>query len=100
MSALTGVTYPPNIEDQAERDALAQEIKDWSIAHGLAVRPPPAVVEDNPRGILAMNAPVTLFPSPFPRSCFEEAVAIQKTYNELYASISNDEEFLGGLVHE
>lgn len=96
----TTYTYPPTIEDPAEREALALEIKDWSIAHGLAVRPPPAVVENNPQGILAMSAPVTLFPSPFPRNCFEDAVAIQTTYNQLYASISNDEEFLGGLVKE
>ncbi|KAM7192538.1 hypothetical protein V8F33_008299 [Rhypophila sp. PSN 637] len=100
MASLTGGTYPPAIEDSAERDALSQEIKDWSIAHGLAVRPPPAVVENNPRGILAMNAPVTLFPSPFPKICFREAKAIQTTYNELYASISNDEEFIAGLVQE
>lgn len=77
-----------------------QTTKDWTIANGLAVRPPPAVAANDSEGILAMSAPVTLFPSPFPKSCFEEASAIQTQYNELYARISQDEDFLSGLVQE
>ncbi|KAK3375503.1 hypothetical protein B0H63DRAFT_513425 [Podospora didyma] len=99
MASLTGGSYPPSLDDELERDRLAQVIKDWSIANGLAVRPPPAMTSD-PEGILATTAPVTIFPSPFPKSCFEEAKLIQKTYNELYARISQDEEFLGELVQE
>ncbi|KAK4661443.1 Glutathione synthetase [Podospora pseudopauciseta] len=94
--------YPPALDAGLETERLSQTIKDWSIANGLAVRPPPALVGQNqdPKGILAINAPVTLFPSPFPKSCFEEAKAIQTNYNELYARISQDEEFLGRLVQE
>lgn len=94
--------YPPALDAGLETERLSQTIKDWSIANGLAVRPPPALVGQNqdPEGILAINAPVTLFPSPFPKSCFEEAKAIQTNYNELYARISQDEEFLGRLVQE
>ena len=77
-----------------------QVIKDWSIANGLAVRPPPAIAGNDPDGILAINAPVTLFPSPFPKACFAQAKAIQQAYNELYANISRDEEFLSALVQE
>ncbi|KAK3692750.1 hypothetical protein B0T22DRAFT_475635 [Podospora appendiculata] len=100
MVSITGGSYPPALDNDLERERLALAIKDWSIANGLAVRPPPAVVGHDPRGILAVNAPVTLFPSPFPRSCFEEAKSIQTAYNELYARISQDEEFLEGLVQE
>ncbi|EAQ90938.1 hypothetical protein CHGG_02873 [Chaetomium globosum CBS 148.51] len=100
MSSLTGGSYPPTLDDALEKDRLAQAIKDWTIANGLAVRPPPAVASNNLEGILAMSAPVTLFPSPFPKSCFEEAKAIQTKYNELYARISQDEEYLSGLVQE
>lgn len=77
-------------------------VKDWSIAHGLAVRPPPALIasESDPHGILATSAPVTLFPSPFPSVCFEQANEVQIAYNELYASISRDEEFLKSIVEE
>ncbi|KAK4199040.1 putative glutathione synthetase [Triangularia verruculosa] len=102
MASPTGHSYPPTLDAGLEKDRLSQTIKDWSIANGLAVRPPPALVGQNqdPEGILAINAPVTLFPSPFPKSCFDEAKAIQTSYNELYAQISQDEEFLGRLVQE
>lgn len=99
MASLAGDVFPPPL-DAAEQENLVQVIKDWSIANGLAVRVPPAVVEKDPEGILAINAPVTLFPSPFPKACFEQAKAIQCAYNELYANISRDEEFLSGLVQE
>jgi glutathione synthase len=94
-------TYPPELTSD-ETEHLVSLIKDWSIAHGLAVRPPPSVVsvEADPYGILAMTAPVTLFPSPFPRVCFDQAQSIQEACNELYASIAQDEEFLKTIVEE
>ena len=98
----TAAAYPPAV-DEAERQRLVQVIKDWSIANGLTVRPPPAAVsatEAELASTLAMSAPVTLFPSPFPRSCFEDAQGAQHAYNELYAKISQDEAFLGRIVAE
>ncbi len=96
-----GEPYPPTLAAPEAQQLLAT-IKDWSIAHGLAVRPPPALIsaEADPHGILATTAPVTLFPSPFPRVCFEQAKSIQKAYNRLYASIAQDEEFLRDIVQE
>jgi len=93
--------YPPGLT-AGETEHLLSTIKDWSIANGLAVRPPPNVVsaQADPHGVLATTAPVTLFPSPFPRLCFEQAKSIQKAYNELYASIAQDEKFLQELVQE
>lgn len=99
MSAFVKGLFPPEL-NAAERESLAQEVKDWSIAHGLAVRPPPAVVPEDPEGILATSVPVTLFPSPFPKACFDEAKKIQQAYNELYANISRDEDFLRDIVQE
>lgn len=94
-------SYPPEISAK-ESEQLLTTIKDWSIAHGLAVRPPPAFIstEADPHGVLATTAPVTLFPSPFPRICFEQAKSVQKAYNILYASISRDESFLKDIVQE
>lgn len=93
--------YPPDLTT-AESDQLFSSIKDWSIANGLTVRPQPSILraETDPRGILATTAPVTLFPSPFPRICFEQAKAIQTAYNRLYASIAQDEGFLEDIVKE
>lgn len=99
--SLTPDTYPPAV-DEEERARLVEVIKDWAIANGLAVRPPPTLItaEADPNGVLATNVPVTLFPSPFPQVCFDEAKAVQKAYNELYAKVSQDERFLSSMVEE
>lgn len=100
-STVSDESYPPTLTT-AESDKILSTIKDWSIAHGLAVRPPVGFVspEADPHKVLATTAPVTLFPSPFPRVCFDQARAIQKSYNHLYASISQDESFLQEIVEE
>ena len=101
MAVSTARDYPPDLSE-TESEYLLSTLKDWSIANGLAVRPPPAFVprENDPKGVLAVNAPVTLFPSLFPKSCFEQACQVQTAYNELYASISRDEEWLGEIMSE
>ena len=93
--------YPPTITSEQE-EHLVQAVKDWSIEHGLTVRPSPAFISEsnNPHNVLATNAPVTLFPSPFPRSCFEDAQSIQRLYNELYAAIATDDAWLETIVQE
>lgn len=94
-------TYPPPL-DPAQEQFLVSTIKDWAIQNGLAVRPPPTFVSEDAgkKGVLATNAPVTLFPSPFPRSCFEVAKAVQTVYNELYAAITRDDKWLGEIMEE
>lgn len=71
MANKTWNSYPPEAtEDQLEY--LAQTVKDWTILNGLTVRPNPAFIsnESNPRHVVATNAPVTLYPSPFPKKMF------------------------------
>lgn len=101
MAASIYPDYPPALTSE-QSDYLLSNIKDWSILNGLAVRPSssfmPAGID--PSRSLAITAPVTLFPSLFPRACFEEAQAIQTAYNELYACIANDEDWLGEVVQE
>jgi glutathione synthase len=91
--------YPPSITPEQE-DYIIHTTKDWSIQHGLAVRPAPSFIpeEIDGSGVLATTAPVTLFPSPFPKACFRQGRLLQKTYNELYAAISNDEEWIGEVM--
>lgn len=101
MASISHATYPPELTQEEEQYLLAN-LKDWSIAHGLAVRPAPSFVEpsQDPSGVLATTAPVTLFPSLFPRSCFTEGLAIQQAYNELYSAIANDEAWLQSVVEQ
>jgi len=93
--------YPPEVTREQLQYLLAN-VKDWSISHGLAVRPAPSFVpeEQNPNGALAVTAPVTLFPSLFPRVCFEQAISVQAAYNELYMAIASDEPWLQQIVEE
>jgi glutathione synthase len=93
--------YPPALSAEQQK-FLVSAARDWTIRHGLAVRPSPAFVqpEVDPHHVLATNAPVTLFPSPFPRSGYETAVSVQTAYNELYARISRDEAWLGKIIEE
>jgi hypothetical protein len=93
--------YPPELFD-AQRQNLLSTLKDWSIAHGLAVRPAPSFVPSNldPGLSLATTAPVTLFPSLFPKGCFEESLSIQTTYNKLYSAIASDEKWLKPIIEE
>ena len=93
--------YPPELSDE-QREYLVSNLKDWSIAHGLAVRPSSSYVptETDPSGALATTAPVTLFPSLFPRVCFEQAQSVVQAYNELYSAIASDEAWLKDIVEE
>jgi glutathione synthase len=94
-------SYPPPL-NPAQEQYLLSTIKDWTIQHGLTIRPNISTIPDelDQLGVLATNAPVTLFPSLFPRSCFEEARAVQTLYNELYAAITSDEVWLGKVMEE
>lgn len=101
MAASIFPAYPPSLTP-TQSNYLLSNIKDWSILHGLAVRPSQKFVpkELDPSGSLAVTAPVTLFPSLFPQACFEEARAIQTSYNELYAAIARDENWLKEIAEE
>lgn len=93
--------YPPELNDE-QSEYLVSNLKDWSIAHGLAVRPASNYVstEQDVSGALATTAPVTLFPSLFPRGCYEQAQSVVKSYNELYSAIASDEPWLTKIVEE
>lgn len=101
MAATIWDSYPPEAT-QEQLEYLAQTVKDWTIFNGLTVRPNPSFVskESNPNHVLATNAPVTLYPSPFPQKCFDQAQSLQKDYNELYAAIASDEEWLERTMKE
>ncbi|KAL8805495.1 MAG: hypothetical protein Q9182_001950 [Xanthomendoza sp. 2 TL-2023] len=92
-------SYPPETAPELE-SYLLSTIKDWSILNGLAVLPSIDLLPQDvdPSRSFAITAPVTLFPSLFPRACFSEARAIQQGYNELYAAIARDREWLKQIV--
>lgn len=93
--------YPPSLTSE-QRNFLLSSLTDWSLSHGLIVRPPPAFIKENPNNALATHAPVTCFPSVFPKEPFVRAREIQMAYNELYAAIASEEreEWLGEIIEE
>ncbi|KAM9899850.1 hypothetical protein OXX69_009321 [Metschnikowia pulcherrima] len=60
---------------------LVENLLQWCLANGLVMYPPKF------EPFSANNAPITLYPTPFPRDMFERAVNVQKSFNSLYASV-------------
>jgi hypothetical protein len=96
--------YPPSLSED-QMGYLVRSLQDWLIVHGLFSHHTPTTHtstqknQANPVSDITV-LPVTLFPSLFPRSSFEEAMAVQRDFNELYAAISKDEEWLSMIVQE
>ncbi|GAA5902808.1 glutathione synthase [Sporobolomyces salmoneus] len=83
--------YPPQLSPEHERDLLAIA-SDYSLSHGLVLRPL------SHSTTTSIHAPYSLYPSPFPRQLFEQALRIQESYNRLYAKITTDDQFLERVV--
>ena len=101
MAPIIYPSFPPQLS-QAQEEYLLTTVKDWALANGLVVKSSSALIPEGVKApsVLAAVAPVTLFPSLFPRACFEEAQKLQKAYNTLYAAIATDEDWLGEIVQE
>ncbi|KAJ7747960.1 hypothetical protein DFH07DRAFT_923715 [Mycena maculata] len=94
-SAFSFSEWPPALsEDQLE--ALTLYATTYALAHGLLylspVKPQPPIPNS------AIHAPLSVFPSPFPRRLFSLARRLQSTYNILYARIATDVEFLDKVM--
>lgn len=70
-------------------DFLLESVRDWQFQHGSLIKFPPVT-----GAIIARPIGATLFPSNFPRACFEEACNIQRIYNRLYVAIAADDKWL------
>ncbi|KAF7210373.1 glutathione synthetase [Nothobranchius furzeri] len=69
---------------------LAEVARDEALLQGVLMR-----TKETPNSSeLVTYAPFTLFPSPFPKAAFLQALAVQTHYNTLVDRISQDTEFL------
>ena len=73
---------------------LAEAAIDWCFLNGLVVRPSAASDAAADAATTMTHAPFTLYPSPFPKDCFAQAVAIQPLFNLLVDRVSRDHAFL------
>ena len=89
-------------QDELQANFAVDQLKDWALLNGLVMRPsteaiPKSEQSDNS---IAMVAPLTVYPTLLDRELYDRALELSEPYNELYANISMDEEWLGQLVEE
>jgi len=88
-------SWPPALS-QVQLETLTLYATSYALSHGLLYLPPAERQPTIPSS--AIHAPISLFPSPFPRDLFEQGRRIQRAYNLLYARIAMDEEFLDKIM--
>ncbi|BGP18187.1 hypothetical protein JCM10213_009031 [Rhodosporidiobolus nylandii] len=94
-------SWPPSFPAADEHSLLALA-SDYALSTGLVVRPFPASASPSEAPTIsqttAIHAPYSLYPSAFPRTLFQQANDLQPLYNQLYARITADDEFLEEVV--
>lgn len=86
--------WPPEKTDE-ELFELHNRIRDYQITHGSLIK---LVRTDDGHNVLSCPIGVSMFPTWFPRACFEQALLLQETYNELYVNVAEDPEWLHDVL--
>jgi glutathione synthase len=76
---------------------LLGQIQDWQINHGSLLK---LIESQTEHSVLSYPVGVTVFPTVFPRLQFCRAMCLQPIYNELYAAIAGDEDWLYKVTKE
>ncbi|KAG7097431.1 hypothetical protein E1B28_004775 [Marasmius oreades] len=90
-------SWPPTLTS-LQREELHKSATTWALSHGLCYLPPST--SDRPSNstssppVATIHAPISLIPTPFPRSLFHSAQSLQSVYNTLYSRVALDTEFL------
>ena len=87
--------WPPHLAD-VRLATLARHATTYALAHGLNYLPPGPSQPPCPAS--AIHAPISLLPSPVPRTLFQNAQRLQSIYNTLYARVATDDEFLDQVM--
>ncbi|ORX35272.1 putative glutathione synthase [Kockovaella imperatae] len=86
-------TWPPQVS-QEQHDHLLNLGTTFALSHGFTLLPPDSTTPPTH----TFSAPLSLFPTPFPRGLYEWAKDLQPLYNGLYARIAMDWEFLDRVM--
>ncbi|CAG8502243.1 4050_t:CDS:2 [Dentiscutata heterogama] len=73
---------------------LKEQAIDWALSHGLVIR------TNSNSTSTTVHAPISLFPSPFPKKEFEFALELQPIFNLLFHKLSKDHEFIEKVIGE
>ncbi|KAI1285166.1 Glutathione synthetase [Halotydeus destructor] len=82
-------SVPSDLFDRVSLSEIENETRDYSLVKGIVLRSKTLEIDT-----IVEQAPVTIFPSPFPRKYFELAVSLQQDVNLLMHRISFDHAFL------
>lgn len=91
--------FPPRIEQEYEKE-LIENLRAYCLGNGLVLLPPPSKDDKAVKTNTGVQAPVSLFPTPFPKKLYGEANNVGIIFNELYANISRDIEFIDEVMSE
>ncbi|KAH8922935.1 glutathione synthase [Atractiella rhizophila] len=94
---MSSTNWPPELPEE-KLATLISTANDWALSHGLVLRAPAVSSHLPPSGGSAIHGPYSLFPTPFPRSMFERATELQDIYNDLYARVTLNREFLRKVI--
>lgn len=83
----------PAISADKEQE-LIESLNHYCLANSIIIYPP------NFQNYQPVNAPVTLFPTPISRGAFKQGEEVQTIFNELYARIVLEEEWLVKIIEE
>lgn len=89
-------TWPPQPTDVEKQELVGRSV-DWAASHGLVMRYK-NTGENNIPSCLAVHAPFALFPSPFPKSCYDHAIQLQPLFNKLVHVVANDTDFVANVI--
>ena len=95
MSSFDFSQWPPQLTD-IQLENLVHHATTYALAHGLAYLPPTPSQPPSPSSVI--HAPISLLPAPVPRALFQKAQRLQSLYNDLYARIATDDEFLDRVM--
>ncbi|UZJ51042.1 hypothetical protein CBS101457_000362 [Exobasidium rhododendri] len=89
--------WPPHL-DEAQKLSLCAQSTDYAISHSILYRPLPLASSSSPPLDAAIHAPISLFPSPFPKALYTRGQELQPLYNDLYSRIAVDDDFLKRVI--
>jgi glutathione synthetase len=95
MASFAFSDWPPSLSEDRLQE-LTLRATSYALSHGLLYLP--VAAQQPPVPSSAIHAPLSLFPSPFPKDLFEQAQRLQGIYNVLYSSIAMDENFLDEVM--
>ncbi|KAG0682506.1 hypothetical protein C6P40_001682 [Pichia californica] len=90
---MTQKDYPALEKEQLNK--LVFEATQFGLSNGLIMYPPAPYLNYQPN-----LAPITLFPTPFPRKQFEKSLSVAKIYNKLYSLVVTEFNWLTETIQD